>query len=148
MVDKKTVIIFVLFALFVFAGFGWLRADLAPTRDLSNVYDATDIFHGYESYLDKDIRLAPMETESMAPAINPSDTVLWVEIDNTDELGVGNIIIFKHPTRPVDNVAHRIIEVGIGDREGQFKTKGDNVQITEWVPDQNIHGLVIGVIYA
>jgi signal peptidase I len=63
------------------------------------------------------------------------------------ELKVGDIIIYKHPTKTIDNIAHRIIEVGTGDRENQFKTRGDNSAEVYWVPSRNIHGLVIGVIY-
>jgi len=48
-----------------------------------------------------------------------------VKVDNMTELEWMGL--YKHPTRPyLDNIAHRIVEVGTGNRENQFKTKGDN----------------------
>ena len=106
-------------------------------------YKWTEIFRGYEAYLDRRIYRAVMQTTSMAPTINPGDSALWVEIDNMVELKVGDIIIYG-----VENVCHRIIEVGTGYRENQFKTRGDNSSKEDWVLSANIHGLVIGVIYS
>jgi signal peptidase I len=144
--DKKTVVVLVLLASVVLAGIGWLNDELK----LKRVKDWGEVFSGYEVYLDS--KICPtgptrMEGTSMAPTINDGDLVLWVEVDNIAKLKVGDIIIYKHPTRPDDNIAHRIIEVGTGDREGQFKTRGDNSSDEYWVPSGNIHGLVIGVIY-
>ena len=117
-------------------------------RPPPDTYEWTEIFRGYEAYLDRRIYRAVMQTTSMAPTIDVGDTVLWVEVDPA-ELRVRDIIIYKHPTRPgVDNVCHRIIGVGSGDRENQFKTKGDNSPVEDWVPSANVHGLVIGVVYA
>jgi len=87
----------------------------------------------------------------MVPTINVGDTLLWVEVENKAELKVGDIIIFKHPTLPgVDNIAHRIIEVEVVNGEYRFRTKGDNLSAPDQqpVPEANVHGLVIGVIYS
>jgi signal peptidase I len=124
-----------------------VRAPIRKKIPYDNTYNWAEFFPGYEAYLDRRIYPATMSSTSMAPTINDGDTVLWVKVDNTAKLRVGDIIIYKHPTRPDDNIAHRIIEVGTGDREGQFKTRGDNSSDEYWVPSGNIHGLVIGVIY-
>ena len=149
--DKKTVTILVLLALSAVMGIGWLKAALGPQPEEiphDNTYNWAEYFHGYEAYLDQRISYAVMIGTSMAPTIKDNDVVLWVEVDNMAELKVGDIIIYQHPTRPyLDNIAHRIIEVGTGDRENQFLTKGDNSSEEYWVPEGNIHGLVIGVIY-
>lgn len=87
---------------------------------------------------------------SMAPTINDGDTVLWVGVDNMAELKVGDIIIFKHPTIPdVENIAHRIVEIEVVGEEYRFGTKGDDSSSPDqhMVPENNVHGLVIGVIY-
>ena len=149
--DKKNVAILALLVLAAIAGVGWLSAAWKPAQNIpyDKTYKWTEYFRGYEAYLDRRIYRAVMQTTSMAPTINVGDSVLWVEVENMAELKVGDIIIYKHPTRPgVDNVCHRIIEVGSGDREDQFKTRGDNSAEEDWVPSGNIHGLVIGVVYA
>jgi len=92
-----------------------------------------------------------METTSMEPTINVRDTVLWVEVDNIAEIEVGDIIIFQHPTLPeVDNIAHRIVEIVPADGGFKFRTKGDNSSTPDQhlVPEGDVHGLVIGVIYS
>jgi len=151
--DKKTLAVLALLALVVLLGVGWLNAELRLKR-VSPIPEGVEnwgkIFDGYEAYLDR--RICPtgptaMSGTSMAPTINDGDLVLWVEVDNMAELRAGDIIIYKHPTKNLDNIAHRIIEVGTGDMENQFKTKGDNSSEEYWVPEGNIHGLVIGVIY-
>jgi len=151
LIDKKTVAIFVLLALLVIAGVGWFSARSNPVHEnipYENIYNWTQIFHGYEAYLDRRISYSVVSGTSMAPTFGDNDMVLWVEVDNMAELKVGDIIIYQHPTRPyLDNIAHRIIEVGTGSRENQFMTKGDNSSEEYWVPEGNIHGLVIGVIY-
>ena len=144
------VAIFVLLALLAIAGTGWLKAAFQPPPEkipYENTYRWTEIFRGYEAYLDRRIHRATMQTASMAPTINVGDTVLWVEVDNKANLGVDDIIIFEHPTRPVDNMCHRIISIkktnGL-----KFETMGDNSQEPDpLVPEELVRGLVIGVIY-
>jgi len=146
MVDKKTAAILALFVLLTITGIGWLKTMLDP-RPHENTYEWTEIFRGYEAYLDRRIYRAVMQTTSMAPTINVGDSVLWVEVDNKAELKVRDIIIFKHPTRPIDNVCHRIIE--LGQNGYRFRTQGDNLSDPDrhWVSEELVHGLVIGVIY-
>lgn len=151
MVDKKTAAILVLIVLVAITGVGWYIAWSKPPRVLplpEGVENWTRYFQGYEAYLDSNIYHSDVDGGSMEPTFRDGDTVIWVEVDNTTEFRVGDIIIYKHPTRPYrDNVVHRIVEIGTGDRENQFKTKGDNSPEEYWVPIGNIHGLVIGVVY-
>lgn len=89
-------------------------------------------------------------TASMAPTINVGDTVLWVEVGDMGELRVGDIIVFKHPTLiGVDNICHRIVEIELVAGEYRFRTKGDSLAESDRhpVPEGNVHGVVIGVIY-
>ena len=88
----------------------------------------------------------------MAPAINVGNTVLSVKVENINiaELKVGDIIVYKHPTlADIDNVAHRIVEIEVVGGRYRFKTKGDNLPEPDpdWVPENNIRSLVIGVMY-
>ncbi len=151
--DKKMVTIFVLLALFIVTSIGWLKAalEVSPGNiSYDNTYNWTEFFLGYEVYIDRRIFPATMSTTSMAPTINVGDTILWVEVDNMAELKVGDIIIFKHPTLAgLDNIAHRIVEVEVVGGEYWFRTKGDNLPEPDqhMVPENNVHGLVIGVIY-
>jgi len=130
-----------------------LKAALGPSEKIpyDNTYKWAEYFRGYEAYLDRRIHPATMQTTSMVPTINVGDTVLWVEVENKAELKVGGIIIFKHPTLPgVDNIAHRIIEVEVVNGGYRFRTKGDNLSAPDqhMVPEANVYGLVIGVIYS
>jgi signal peptidase I len=134
-------------------GIGWFSAEQKITTSISydNTYRWTEYFHGYEAYLDQKIFPATMNGTSMTPTINDNDTVLWVEVDNKAELEVGDIIIYTHPTLPgVDNVAHRIVEIVPVDGGYKFRTKGDSLSTSDQylVPEGNVHGLVIGVIYS
>lgn len=158
MVDKKTAAILALLILLVISGGGWYVAEQKPPPEnippekipYDNTYMWTEYFGGYEAYLDKRIYYGTMGTSSMVPTINVGDTILWVEVDNIAGLEVGDIIIFKHPTYPdVDNIAHRIVEIVPVDGGYQFVTKGDNLseQDQHPVPEGNVHGLVIGVVY-
>ncbi|MGC8816664.1 MAG: signal peptidase I [Candidatus Hadarchaeum sp.] len=151
MFDKKTAAIFVLVLLVAVVGVGWRLAEsrYSVVQTLpEDVENWTHIFRGYEAYLDKKIHYSVVSGSSMEPTLKDGDLVLWVEVDNTFQFRVGDIIIYQHPTRPyLDNIVHRIIEVGSDYRENQFKTKGDNSPEEYWVPRANIHGLVIGVIY-
>jgi len=147
-VDKKTVTILALLILVGITGVGWLKATLGPSYD--NTRNWAEFFPGYEAYIDQRIHPAAMSGTSMMPTINDGDTVLWVEVENKAELRVGDIIIFKHPTLAgVDNIAHRIAEVEVVGGEYWFRTKGDNLSEPDqqMVPENNVHGLVIGVIY-
>jgi len=156
-IDKKTATIFVLLVLIVITGTGWLSSMLRPPHDnalpipYDNTYSWTQIFHGYEAYLDRRISYFDnIQGTSMEPTFGGNDVILLVEV-NPAELKVGDIIVFQHPTLanpPL--IAHRIIEVGTDiDGKYKFRTKGDNMSEPDqhWVPEEKVEGLVIGVIY-
>ena len=158
--DKKMAAALVVLVLAAVTGLGWYLAWSRPQGATNpevaenwmmyfpELENWTVYFHGYEAYLDRKIHASVVNGSSMEPTFRDGDVVIWIEVDNTMELKVGDIIIYKHPTRPyLDNIVHRIIEVGVDYRENQFKTKGDNSPEEYWVPRANIHGLVIGVIY-
>lgn len=87
---------------------------------------------------------------SMEPTINSGNIVLSVEVDNMAELKVGDIISFKHPNlADLDNITHRIVRAEVVDGKYRFRTKGDNAPEADpyTVPEENVHDLVIGVIY-
>lgn len=151
MVDKREVAILALLVLVSITAIGWFWAELNPARGripYDNTYKWTEIFGGYEAYLDQRISSSEVKGPSMVPTFGDGDVVLWVEIDNMAELEAGDIIIFNHPTRPIGNIAHRILEVGMNG-EYRFKTNGDALPESDsyWVWEGDVHGLVIGVIY-
>jgi len=157
MIDKKTAAIFALLVLVVATGIGWLSSALRPLHDnalpipYDNTYSWTQIFHGYEAYLDRRISyFNNIEGTSMEPTFGENDVILWVEV-NPAELKVGDIIVFYHPTLAnPPQITHRIIEVRIQDGVYSFRTQGDNMPEPDqhWVPQEKIVGLVIGAIYS
>lgn len=144
--DKKTTAILVLLVLFVITGGGWFSSWLKPAGRIpyDNTYKWTEIFGGYEAYLDRRISYTTISGTSMVPTFKDGDVVLWVEVDNKAELESGDIIIYQpQPT------VHRIIEVGAENGEYWFRTKGDGSGFEDppvWEDD--VQGLVIGVIYS
>lgn len=150
--DKKTAVILALLVLLAIVGFGWFSSWLKSAQEripYDNTYKWTEIFRGYEAYIDRRISYSVVSGPSMVPTFKDGDMVLWVEVDNKAELKVGDIIFYKHPTRPQDNIAHRIIEVKVQDGGYYFMTKGDALAENDgyWIPEGNVHGLIIGVIY-
>jgi len=152
LVEKKTVFIVILLGALAIASAGWILAESRPSKPgslPSGLYKWTEYFRGYQAYLDQAIFGSIVHGTSMAPTFGEKDMVLWVEV-NTDDIQIGDVIIFLHPTTPgVDNVAHRVVEVQFDGGKYSFRTKGDNLASPDryYVPEANIHGLVIGVIY-
>ncbi len=148
----KNILIIILIGLLSFSLAGlWVGENGANRQNISsdNVYGWSEIFHGYEAYLDKELSYSEIQGTSMEPTFGPGDKVIWVSVDDIAKLEKGDIIIFDHPTRPhLENVVHRIIGVGSGVNEGTFEAKGDNAQDVARVAKQHIKGLVIGVIYS
>ncbi|HID60716.1 MAG TPA: signal peptidase I [Hadesarchaea archaeon] len=154
--------IFVMLVLLMISGFGWLnsfRASLLnneniPSIPYDNTYSWTEVFHGYEAYLDRRISYSVVSGPSMEPTFGDGDAVMWVEV-NPAELRVGDIIVFQHPTRSEEGLwTHRII--GITTNGGsQFETKGDNRAESDaetpisafYVTEKYLRGFVIGVVY-
>jgi len=151
-VDKKGVAILALIVALVAMGIGWFSSGSKPHENVpyDNTYEWTEIFHGYEAYLDRRISYSVISGTSMEPTFGEGDVILWVEVEGENLRG-GDIIIYEHPTKPgYDNIVHRIIEVGTTYGNYRFIAKGDNLPEPDpnWIPEANVHGLVIGVIYA
>jgi signal peptidase I len=151
LVKKNSVLVSVLVVIVAITSAGWILAELKPqsVRPLpAGVENWTYYFRGYEAYLDQRIFSSIVHGTSMEPTLGENDLVLWVRAD-ADALKVGDIIIFQHPTRPyIDNVVHRIVEVQLRDGKYMFRTRGDNSGLDQnLVPESNVHGLVIGVVY-
>lgn len=154
MVDKKTITILALLVLLVITGIGWFNARQPQAHEnipYDNVYRWTEIFKGYEAYLDQRISyIDNIQGTSMEPTFGGNDVILLVEV-NPAELKVGDIIVFYHPTLAnPPQIAHRIIEVRVQDGVYSFRTQGDNMPEPDqhWVPQEKIVGLVIGVLYS
>lgn len=158
--DKKTMIILILLGLFVVSRVGWFYAsseednleDNVEECSFENVYNWSELFHGYEAYLDKEISYSEVQGTSMEPTFEKNDILLWVKVDISN-LKEGDIIIYEHPTRGDELIAHRIIDVLGGNK---FETKGDNRKKSDaktnvsayYVTKEDYKGLVIGVIYS
>lgn len=157
--DNKTAAIFALLILLAITGIGWVNAELKPKSGkipYDNTYAWAEFFHGYEAYLDQRIFSSVVRGDSMEPTFGENDVILWVEVDNMAELKVGDIIIYDHPTKPGEGpIAHKIIEI-MKNGEYRFETKGDNRSESDaetaisayFVSEDDLKGLVIGVIYA
>lgn len=157
-IDRKDLTILVLIILLAIAGIGWYlsaRSD-SPRGEIpyDNTYKWTEVFHGYEAYLDREISYSTVMGTSMEPTLSDNDKVLWVEVDPS-KLEVGDIIIYDHPTKPGSKqIVHRIIDIK---KNGgyRFETKGDNRSKSDaktalsayYVRENDLEGLVIGVIY-
>ncbi len=152
MVEKRTAIILILLGALVVTSSGWALSEPKPTSTGTlpeGIYEWTEYFRGYQAYLDQAIFGSVIHGTSMSPTFGENDIVLWVEVAAKD-VQVGDVIIFLHPTTPgVDNVAHRVVEVQLDGGKYSFRTKGDNLSSPDryYVPEANVHGLVIGVTY-
>lgn len=81
-------------------------------------------------------------SQSMAPTLEEADLVL-VESLTTENIEVGDIIVFEPPDRVSNPVVHRVISVG---DDGAIKTKGDNTGIDAWtLTGEDIKGKVVTV---
>ncbi len=58
---------------------------------------------------------------SMYPTLRPGDGIQIAGYQKMDEMRVGDVIVYPHPTKPTD-VVHRIVEIG----PGWVRTRGDN----------------------
>jgi len=152
-IAKKDATILSLLILTVMMGIGWFTS-ISEDIPLDNLQEWTEIFHGYEAYLDRRIFYSVVHGTSMEPTLSENDRIIWVEVDPA-ELKVYDIIIYEHPTKPSSGlIAHRIIRI-IKNEEYLFETKGDNRSVSDaetpigayYVSEDDLKGLVIGVIY-
>jgi signal peptidase I len=78
-------------------------------------------------------------SQSMMPTLWEADLVL-VESLTTENIEVGDIIVFEPPDRYGQSVVHRVISVD----DGKIKTKGDNAGIDAWtLTSENLEGKVV-----
>lgn len=84
-----------------------------------------------------------VEGESMNPTIRPNDAVLVTSI-NTDKLQEGQIVVFKDPVDPGQNIVHRVVAFEEKNGERYAITKGDGNQARDpfMTPVDNIWGKV------
>ena len=81
-------------------------------------------------------------SQSMAPTLWASDLVL-VESMSTDNIEVGDIVVFTPPKRVSGQVVHRVISVS---DDGKIRTKGDNAGPDAWtLTTADIEGKVVTV---
>ncbi len=152
MVEKRTMLIIALLIALAITSTGWALSESKPKNTGSlpeGIYSWTEYFHGYQAYLDQGIFSSILRSTSMSPTFRMDDVILWIKAEPS-ELKVGDIIIFRHPTLPdIDNVVHRIVDIQFDGGKYSFRTKGDNFADADrfYVPEANIHGLVIGVVY-
>jgi signal peptidase I len=80
-------------------------------------------------------------SQSMAPTLMAADLVL-IESLTTENIRVGDIIMFDAPDRLGQPVIHRVISVD----GGNIRTRGDNAGIDAWtLTQENIEGKVVTV---
>src|SRR5688572_678033 len=69
---------------------------------------------------------------SMEPAIDTGDVVVSRPV-HPDQLGPGDVVTFRDPTRSAELVTHRVVEVSRQGDQYAFVTKGDaNTATEEW----------------
>lgn len=145
--DIKNAIIIALFGAIVFVG---VRALALRSIQVTGFENNTEIFRGYEAFLDRRINYEHVQGWGMSPTLSDNDVVLWVEA-KPHELAVGDIIIYSDPSRPGKLIAHRIVDVQLFLGAYRFKTKGDNLpQSNDYLVGfgGDLKGIVIGVIYS
>jgi signal peptidase I len=68
---------------------------------------------------------------SMTPTLSPGD-VLFLQGVPSDQIEVGDIIVFRNPRNPDDLIVHRVVQIVIRDGRHYFTTKGDNPRTNPW----------------
>jgi len=139
----KNVVIIALLAALTFASVRVLAVH--PTGQ-EGIEDWTEMFYGYETFLDREINCMKVQGWSMERTLNDNDVVMWVQA-SPSELSAGDIIIYSNPSNPSSLIAHRIVEID-NSAGYRFSTKGDYSSQTDnyWVTSE-LKGIVIGVVY-
>ena len=123
----------------------WIKAlifyGLAVTLLMSIVYASALILGSRHPFM-------VMETNSMYPVLRVNDIAVVASPPKEHIYQVGDIIVYRHPWRPSDYVAHRIVAIEYSEDGIYYITKGDNnLDIDPWsVPHENVEGQVIGKI--
>ena len=68
---------------------------------------------------------------SMTPTLSPGD-VLFLQGVPSDQIELGDIIVFRNPRNSDDLIVHRVVQIVIRDGRYYFTTKGDNPRTNPW----------------
>ncbi len=87
-----------------------------------------------------------LDTNSMLPVIDEGSTLLTTAPDITNNIFIGDIILFDNGT---DIIVHRIVNITNDEQGLYYTTKGDNNCVVDpWkVRFQDIEAIIIGIIY-
>lgn len=141
--NKQETMIVILLGLLVVVAIGWVNSP--SDADIGRIQNRENIFHGYEAYLDSEIEVSRVSGNSMRPTFETDDIILWVANENMNVFEEGDIVIYDHLG---ELTVHRIIDTRIDRGDLELRTKGDNSQEEYWVAENQVYGLVIGVIYS
>jgi signal peptidase I len=142
---SKNFVIIALLAALTFASVRTL-AIYSANRASGGIENRTEMFYGYDAFLDREINCENVQSWDMERTLNDNDTALWVQA-SPSELAVGDIVIYSNPSNPSSLIAHRIVEID-NSAGYKFSTKGDAASQADsyWVAGE-LKGIVIGVIY-
>ncbi len=105
---------------------------------------AFGINQGMAFALSTDMPVVAVESNSMVPTFYKGDLLILQGVP-TEELGVGDIVVFTPPNRPA--IVHRIIRLN---EDGTFQTKGDanpkQLPFESRITPDQIHGKEILII--
>ena len=110
-------------------------------------FDAIKVYNDEVRIETSGIRYAKVNSNSMAPIITDTSTVLEKVPSSENEISVGDVISFYEPS--VDKIVlHAVIDIVAKDSQTLYKTKGTaNPEADPWlVPFENVKGVLVGVI--
>jgi signal peptidase I len=98
--------------------------------------------------LDRDFVMYGVEnTKSMLPLVNEYSNVIGIKPTTTDEINIGDIVVFK--CKHNDLVMHRVIKKEIFNGVIKFYTKGDNIDFedNDYIEFKDIQLKIVMVVY-
>lgn len=113
----------------------------ATCQSNAQLKDASQIFGGFQAYVNNRMEFVTVEGTSMAPAFKQGDTLIAIPF-SMNSLKVGDIVVWETQGQLI---AHRIYEIS----QEHIWTKGDNMPAPDTVPvsSQNYRWLVLGVLF-
>ena len=109
------------------------------------IFLAFGVNQGLAFALSTDLPIVAVESNSMIPTFHKGD-ILTLQGVNSEDLQVGDIIVFDPPNRDIA-VVHRIVEIN---DDGTFQTKGDansgQLPYEKRISASSIHGKVVLII--
>jgi len=87
-------------------------------------------------------------TDSMLPLIDGHSNGLYVKIDSSTDLRIGDVISFR-PEGYSDLFVHRIVNIGVDEKGIWYQTKGDNAKFNDpfLVRRGDMVALLVGVLW-